>query len=427
MISSKRLLGMVEVSGYPDPYELADSYVIEVKSYGSEKATPVRFAFVRNGRAYIPAVSISPKKLPYPAPKRVKDFSGILNDLRAYQVTAFHDWCALPYGILQAPAGSGKTLIGAALIGKYGVRSVVIVPTVDILNQWCESIESRFGVKPGRLGGGAEYKGEMITVATFQSAIKCPHMLRDAGLVLIDECHRAPCRSIRDVLALTPAAYRYGCTATPERADGLTEALTWLLGGVTASIARDDVGDYLLDPDVICINTGETFYGSHGDVQGEIPCNANRNALISCRIADLARSGRRILALAVRKEHIRVMRILLKSKGVSYAMVDAFTNTKKRERIIEDMRRGNKSVLLATYQLAGEGLDIPALDTLVMLAPIGNPPKVEQVCGRVARLYEGKGIPEVYDFIDEGPMCGALSVRRHRVYVSLKWRVRYGN
>ena len=72
-----------------------------------------------------------------------------------------------------------------------------------------------------------------------------------------------------------------------------------------------------------------------------------------------------------------------------------------REQILEDMRGGKKRVLLATYQLAKEGLDVPCLDRLLLATPVKDYAIVVQSVGRIARVCEGKGTPVVYDYVDD--------------------------
>ena len=73
-----------------------------------------------------------------------------------------------------------------------------------------------------------------------------------------------------------------------------------------------------------------------------------------------------------------------------------------REQAIEDMRQGRKRYLFATYSLAKEGLDIPRLDRLYLATPQKDYAVITQSIGRIARTFEGKAEPVVYDYVDEG-------------------------
>ena len=87
------------------------------------------------------------------------------------------------------------------------------------------------------------------------------------------------------------------------------------------------------------------------------------------------------------------------------AMISGKMTTKKgkaeREQAIEDMRVGTKKYLFATYSLAKEGLDIPCLERLFMVTPQKDYAVITQSIGRIARTYEGKADPVVFDFVDD--------------------------
>lgn len=111
------------------------------------------------------------------------------------------------------------------------------------------------------------------------------------------------------------------------------------------------------------------------------------------------------LILSDRLEHLENLMNCLPAKMKADAvMVSGKMTSKKgkaeREQAIEDMRTGRKKYLFATYSLCKEGLDIPRLDRLFMTTPVKDYAVVVQSIGRIARTFEGKGEPIVYDFVD---------------------------
>lgn len=88
----------------------------------------------------------------------------------------------------------------------------------------------------------------------------------------------------------------------------------------------------------------------------------------------------------------------------------------EREQAIEDMRTGRKNLLFATYALAKEGLDIPRLDRLFLTTPQKDYAVVAQSIGRIARTFEGKGNPIVYDFVDNIGYCAKAYKKRCATY-----------
>ena len=317
-----------------------------------------------------------------------------------------------PDGILEAPAGTGKTTIMLMVAGARGCRTVVIVPTIDIKKQWEKRAETLFG------------PGAPVEVSTFQTAAKLPAgWFADFGMIIIDECHRVACDSIRDVLAKCPAYYRYGTSATPERSDGLTPALTWLLGGVRHSIPREESGTLPVKYKTVWSKC--TFIvNDNNDLQAQIASSSDRDVLMQGRkrdelikelVGELLESNHSVLVLGLRVEHLDRMA----AGRNDAAMIHGKTPKKERAEILDKVRAGQIPVLFATYNLASEGLDCPILSALIMAAPIGNKNRIIQSCGRIARPYPGKPDPVVYDLVDGGGLCAVNAKKRLKVYRDL--------
>ena len=131
----------------------------------------------------------------------------------------------------------------------------------------------------------------------------------------------------------------------------------------------------------------------------------DRNELIA---ADLVENRDHYnLILSDRLSHLEyLMKHLPLDLRDQAVMVDGKMTSKKakamREQAIEDMRQGRKRYLFATYSLAKEGLDIPRLDRLYLATPQKDYAVITQSIGRIARTFEGKAEPVVYDYVDEG-------------------------
>ncbi|MFW6382827.1 MAG: DEAD/DEAH box helicase family protein, partial [Haloferacaceae archaeon] len=110
--------------------------------------------------------------------------------LREYQREALSAWReAGDRGVLELPTGSGKTVIGIAAIEALATPTLVVVPTIDLLDQWVDELQASFECPIGRLGGGSQ-RVEAITVSTYDSAYLRADELGDRfGLVVFDEVH----------------------------------------------------------------------------------------------------------------------------------------------------------------------------------------------------------------------------------------------
>ncbi|MGZ3585470.1 MAG: DEAD/DEAH box helicase, partial [Ktedonobacterales bacterium] len=152
---------------------------------------------------------------------------------RPYQEDALTAWRAEGYrGVVVLPTGGGKTFIGALAIADLNLRTLVVVPTIDLLRQWRAALAAALSREPGDIGiyGGGDHDVQPITIVTYESAQIHPELLRRFGLLIFDECHHLPAPTYRQIAegAFTP--HRLGLSATPERADQEHAALVYLIG-----------------------------------------------------------------------------------------------------------------------------------------------------------------------------------------------------
>ena len=154
-------------------------------------------------------------------------------------------------GVLELPTGSGKTVIGIAAMTALDTPALVVVPTIDLLEQWQRELDTEFDVEIGRMGGGEQRVGD-VTVATYDSAYLRADDLGDRfGLVVFDEVHHLGGEGYRDIARLLAAPARLGLTATFERPDGAHEVVAELLGSLVSRIDADDLaGEHLAPYDI---------------------------------------------------------------------------------------------------------------------------------------------------------------------------------
>jgi superfamily II DNA or RNA helicase len=155
------------------------------------------------------------------------------------------------WGVLELPTGSGKTVIGLKAIENLQTATIVVVPTIDLLEQWRRELETEFGVPVGQLGGG-EQTVEPLTVSTYDSAYLRADELGDRfGLAVFDEVHHLGGEGYRDIARLLAAPARMGLTATFERPDGAHEVVAELVGEKVYAIDPDELaGEHLAPYDI---------------------------------------------------------------------------------------------------------------------------------------------------------------------------------
>ena len=354
----------------------------------------------------------------YVVPKEV-DF-GKPVPLYDYQVIAARMLEAAEHGILQSKAGSGKTQIGIALIKLFGVRTLWITQTIDLLNQSKTRAEQYIDKK--LIGTITEGKVNIndLTFATVQTLSKIDlQKYKDYwDLIIVDECHRV-CGSptsltmFYKVLNNLSARHKYGLSATVHRSDGLIKATYAMLGRIAYAVPEEKVADKVMKVGVQVVNTGLKLdyecLNTDGTVNYPklltyITSNEERNDLIIEKI--IKNKDSPSLILSDRLKHLEMLRNKLPiNLLMDSTMVSGSMNTKQgkeeRKQALEKMRTGKLKYLFATYQLCKEGLDIPCLERLYMTTPQRDYAVVTQSIGRVDRICEGKKPPIVYDFVDD--------------------------
>lgn len=352
------------------------------------------------------------------APYKAVDFGADI-PLYDYQKTAVEAMLAAKYGILQSPAGSGKTQMGLALAAAIGKRTLWLCHTLDLVKQSRERAE--LYIKKDLIGTISEGKvniGEGITFATVQTMCKLdlPRYKDCWDVIIVDECHRAagtPTAVTRyqKVLGNLSARHKYGLSATVHRADGMIKATRALLGSVAYSVPEKAVADKIMRVSVLPVKTGVGMSREAMNTDGTINYAklidyltgvTARNALIAGAVS-LDRKPS--LILSERLGHLeRLMNLLPEDMRGEAVMISGKMTSKtgkaEREKAIEDMRSGAKKYLFATYSLAKEGLDIPCLERLYLATPQKDYAVVTQSIGRIARADKGKADPVVYDFVD---------------------------
>lgn len=333
--------------------------------------------------------------------------------LYPYQEKAVEAMMKAKCGVLVAPCGSGKTQMGLTLIHRLGGRALWLTNTQKLLKQSEERAKKLFpGIRCGEVTEGKCEFGGDVTFATVQTMSRLdPASYRNEfSVVVCDECQHAvgsptQVRMFYRVVGNCACRHKYGLTATPKRQDGLTPAMHALLGPTAHEVTEAEVGarivkakhirvdyDREYSPWLYCSTDGTVDFAA---MTSAICSDGARNALIASKVAErFAEGGRRQLVLTSRVDHAKALAETIPGASLCVGSVP------------ESRRDYGAPVIVATYALAKEGLDIPDLDAVHFATPIKDPIAVRQSAGRVERAKEGKMPPVVYDYVDESiPYC----------------------
>lgn len=372
-------------------------------------------------------------------------------------------------GILSAPTGFGKTVIGSWIISHCKQPTLVIVPRNELLTQWRTSLKQFLDIqerppilltksgKPskrknpiiGQYGGGKHKLSGIIDVATYQSLFeesdvtglpRVADFVRKYGLVICDECHHGAAPQLERVLSQVNPRYIYGLSATPKREDRL-ERITYLhLGPIRCVIdpkeqAAQQSFARILIPRFTYIRlpriSKDTPYTT---VISELLKSQKRNRMIVEDAVSAIQIGRTPLIITSRVDHARLLAHWLEEAlAVDSAcrcrviLLCGSDSAKERRQAIEllhSLTQTERFVMVATGSYVGEGFDVPRLDTLLLAAPSSYESVITQYSGRLHREYEGKHDVMVYDYIDANvPRIDRMYEKRLRTYKKLCYEV----
>ncbi len=229
-------------------------------------------------------------------------------------------------------------------------------------------------------------------------------------VVIVDEFHHAAAPSYEALLdRLTPREL-LGMTATPERADGL-DVLRHFDGRIAAELRVWDAIDqqYLAPFSYFGVHDGTDL----SDVPWKRGSGYDVSALTNLLTADHAWARRVIeelrrktgdprsltaLGFCVSVAHARFMAEQFSTAGVPAVAVWGDTDMDERAEALRDLSTGRVNVVF-TVDLFNEGIDVPNVDTLLLLRPTESPTLFLQQLGRGLRRARGKALCTVLDFV----------------------------
>ena len=335
--------------------------------------------------------------------------------LRSEQRAAVDAMVAHDFGVLVAPPGSGKTVMGAALIAARQRNTLVLVHTQPLVEQWRAQLATLLGMdlkEIGVISGGKRKVTGRLDVATLQSLThgeSVDDIVAQYGHVIVDESHHVPAVSFERVLSAVRAKFVTGLTATPRRRDGLQPIAEMQLGPVRHVVtisgeANEDavVRRLLVRPTGLqpeCLPRDASIQ----EIYAALARNDDRNRLIAADVVGAVRAGRRVLVLTERTEQLTWFADELLHQGIAVVTLHGKLNVKLRKAALAAWRDPDGSVgrvLIATGRYVGEGFDDPLLDTLVLASPVSWRGTLVQYVGRLTRESPGKREIVVYDYLD---------------------------
>ena len=370
---------------------------------------------------------------------------------RPHQLEALRAWMdAEKLGSIELPTGAGKTILAILAIVATGRSTIVVVPTIDLMQQW-EAVLTRFiGGKIGLLGGG-HHEVETITIATYDSALIHAERLGNRfGLLVCDEAHHLPAPQYQTIAMSSLAPFRLGLSATFERSDGNESVIFDLIGPLVHRGHIHEMTSTVLAPyEVVSIQVRMTrdedsayrsarkrytdFLRRFGIRMSE-PNGWSEFIKLSARSPEgreamKAYREQRRLAHSAEGKLQEVWKILQKHRGehtilftdenlFAYRIGREFvvpvithkTKLKERKRFL-DAFRSSEIKVLATAKVLNEGVDVPEASVGVVVSGSGTVREHVQRLGRILRAKPGKRAV-LYEIISQGTSEYYVNQRR---------------
>jgi superfamily II DNA or RNA helicase len=311
-------------------------------------------------------------------------------------------------GIIVAPPGSGKTIIGLAIIAQKRQPALIIVHRRQLFVQWVERIESFLGIANsfiGKIMPGKQKIGAQVTVAMIQSLAgidESDELFKSFGMIIIDECHHVPAKTFRQAITKFETYYQYGLTATPVRKTSDERLIFIHIGEIIHEIKQPQKESEYQGKATVTVR--ETALFVPFDYKTDkletlyqiLAHDAARNQLIADDVVAETGAGRKVLVLTERKTHIEALYQYLKGRVEIITLSGDDSGKTAREKM-QAIKDGQFQLLISTGQFLGEGIDIDSLNCLMLAFPLAFEGKLEQYMGRVMR---SEIAPVIYDYRD---------------------------
>jgi superfamily II DNA or RNA helicase len=363
------------------------------------------------------------------------NFSGELTEVQKQAVNAM---CTHENGVIVAPPGFGKTVLGTYLISARKCSTLILVHRQLLLDQWRSQLSiflDRDTKSIGQLGGGKRKLTGQIDVAMIQSLTRkgvVNDVVAKYGQVIIDECHHLPAVSFERVLSEVKARYIVGLTATPQRRDGHHPIIYMQIGPIRFKAdTRVQSTQRPFEHRIFVRETGFELPMQASDITIQalyslLVNDEERNQQIIDDVLQALEEGRSPILLTERKVHLDYLHQRLKEFVRHIVVLKGGRSLKDQQKVYEELAsipKDEERLLLATGRYIGEGFDDARLDTLLLSLPVSWKGTLVQYAGRLHRTHPGKHEVRIVDYADSKvPVLARMFERRLRGYRAMGYR-----
>jgi superfamily II DNA or RNA helicase len=374
-------------------------------------------------------------------------------ELRPYQKEALEAWMdAGRRGVIELPTGAGKTYIALKAMERVSAPTLIVVPTLDLMDQWRNQLERLFKMEVGAMGGG-EAVLRPLTVSTYASAYIRAEQLGNRFLFIVfDEVHHLPAPGYMQIAEMYIAPWRLGLTATYERDDGAHDELPRLVGGRVYRLGVDALTGRHLSPythEKVFVDLAPEERDRYDEEYAVFTGYLERRGIRMTSLRDFQRfiirtggdpearrallSRNRAVDVALNSESkIEALADLLRAYGDEKTLIftrhnslvyrisrrfliPAITHRTPREErraTLDEFRKGGYRVIV-TGQVLDEGIDVPDASVAFIISGTGSRREYIQRLGRILRKRKGKEA-KLIELVARDTLESRISTRRHR-------------
>lgn len=373
--------------------------------------------------------------------------------LRSYQKKAIENWISAgKKGCIILPTGSGKTIIAIKLIEMINSSTLIVVPTLDLMEQWTKFLSKYFRkIEIGNIGKGiSNITG--ITVSTYDSAfIRSSFIGNKFAFVIFDEVHHLAAPGYRTIAEQFISPYRLGLTATYEREDNLHLDFPRLVGGIVYQSSVNEltkekhIASFIVEKRYVKLLPEEEMeyhknYDQYLSYLQELGIKYGRNGFqrlimisgknLDARNALLARNKALDIALNSQSKIEELRKILIENPNMRtiiftqhnklvYLISNEFlipfithkSSKQEREDALNGFRDGRYRVLV-TSKVLDEGVDVPEAELGIIVSGTGSKREFIQRLGRLLRTKPNNRNAKLIEIISSGTSEINTSIRR---------------
>lgn len=357
---------------------------------------------IEDNRTLVPAVLPDPKLTLRPSQQAIYD-----------HIT---DNC-----IINAPVSWGKSFMGLYICKKFGQKSLIITHTTAIRDQWIENVRRLYGIEPGIIGGGKIINFDApIVVANIQTLIKHLELVRSAfGLVILDEMHHVPATTFSNILDQLTCRYKIGLSGTIQRKDGKHVLFTDFFGRVIYQPEKENS----LAPNVLLVSIpiripGGEHWASRVTALNDL--EEYRDIVVNLA-NEMADSGHKVLIVGDRTNFLHSCARRAGDRAV--VITGLITDHAERASLTAKIINNEADQLWGSKNIFSEGVSVDPLSCVILTGPINNDINLEQIIGRIQRVYPGKKTPLVVDLQLADNTSKKQAKNRMAFYIKSNWKI----